>query len=151
MLHEEKPPCHLPFSLCMTPQQAHLRKVHSKENKRHQQHAVQLRGTICVDHDFYPQDRIAWTRVAGDRCLSISIYPSIGTSIWQLAQSLVKPAHSPAVLAGCCGTSPVSDIIQSISLLFSSKCCGFLPLRGARWAFTQQGTQLLPLIQFPIT
>lgn len=125
MSHEEKPPCHLPFSLCMTPQQAHLRKVRSKGNKRHQQHAEQLCGTICVDHDFYPQNRTAWTCVAGDRCRSISICLSIGTSIWQLAQSLVKPAHSPAVWAGCCGTSPVTDIIQSISLLFQFQMLWF--------------------------
>jgi len=54
---------------------------------------------FCAYNDFYLQKQIVRTYLAGGRRLSVSTYPSIGTSVWQLACSFVKPTHSSAVLA----------------------------------------------------
>lgn len=78
-------------------------------------------------------------------------YPQAGSR-----HSSMKSTHSSAALARAlwhrsfnrtCGL-PLYNQFHCFS---NSKCCFSFLLCRVRWALTQQGTQLLPLIQFQIT
>lgn len=89
---------------------------------------------FCVCNDFYRQNRTACTCVAGDGQADMERHLCIGTSMWQLAYSLVRPAHSSAVLA----RAFLSLTWHNPFLGFSnSKCCGLLPsVRGKMGSHT---------------
>lgn len=107
---------------------------------------------FCVYNDFYRQNRTAWTCVAGDGQVDMERHLCIGTSMWQLAYSLVRPAHGSAVLARALWHRSCHwhDTIHFSAFLIPNAAVFYL-LSGARRALTQQGTQLLLLIQFQIT
>lgn len=97
---------------------------------------------FSVHEDFHPQNRAAWSSAA-----------EIGVSI-PIHLSTVAPYgswHAPCEASPqpCCpGQGTVAQFLlltlHNPHLCFSnSKCCGFYLLCGARWALTQQGTQLL--------
>lgn len=52
---------------------------------------------VCV-YDFCQQKRAVRTCLAGGRSLTLSTYLPIGTSIWQLACSFLKPNRGSAIL-----------------------------------------------------